>query len=179
MEPATVEEWKANQVHFGPPTEATQRVHPWLRALNFSASEIAEQRWPEASTPYCSDCCDHLRTQTVRHLQGSVRDTLDKDDGPPEMLVAFWWDVRFFLDTGCLPSRASDGRLMSSVAAARVRTCIDSYGRGMQHLGQGVQAEEACSNWPRKSVKSSFPDFFRFAGSFLDPTARRSRRIRR
>ena len=46
------EEWREYGGHFGPQTEAAQRVRPWLRALNLTPSEMAEQRWLEAWRAY-------------------------------------------------------------------------------------------------------------------------------
>ena len=75
------------RIHFGPPTAAAQRLHFWVRAMNLIASEIAEQRRPEAWMPTSSDYCDHLRLANVQALQGSLGAIWDVGDGSPEMLM--------------------------------------------------------------------------------------------
>lgn len=136
---------------------------------NLTREEQAQQSWPAYGAPlYGTQWCDHLRASCLRRLQGGFRMSQEDPDGPPELLLSLWWDPRFWLENGRLPTTCSDGRLMTLAAAARVRVSIDCLGRGMEQMEPGMLAEDACPNWPCSSVAATFPDFFKFKGSFLD-----------
>ena len=61
---------------------------------------------------YGAEWCDHLCPSCLRRLQGSFKVCWEDADGPPELLLALWHDVRLWLENGRQPSSCSDGRLM-------------------------------------------------------------------
>lgn len=67
------------------------------------------------------------------------------------------WDPRCWLSSGALPTTAGDARLLALAVFARLRACIEFYGRGVPQLEPGTLAEEVCPNLPKAAPAKLFP----------------------